>query len=93
MHRSAPFWQSSLYRLNADKKLFRLLTFACLLSGTGGGGGTLFALGLVPLIVERRFAVLADVPSSCGRASGGESDFDLLYEWFFVRADLVGASR
>ena len=80
MHRSAPSRQPSLYRLNADKKLFLLLTFACLLSGTGGGGGTLFALGLLPLTVERRFAVLGDALAFCGRASGGESAFDLLRE-------------
>ena len=93
MHRSAPSWQASLYRLNADKKLFRLLTFACLLSGTGGGGGTLFAPGLLPLTVERRFAVLAAALSACGRASGGEFDFDLLREWLFAKANLGGASR
>ena len=85
--------QPPLSRLNADIKLFRLLTFTCLPSGTGGGGGTLFAPGLVPLTVERRFAVLADVPSSCGRACGGDCDFELLREWLLARADLGGVSR
>jgi hypothetical protein len=93
VHRDAPFRRSLLYRLNADRKLFRLLTFACLLSGTGGGGGTLFALGLVPLTVERRFAVLAAALSPCGSASGGESDFDLLREWLFARVGFDGVSR
>jgi len=83
---------ATLYRLNADKKLFRLLTFACLLSGTGGGGGTLFVLE-TPLAVERRFAVFAAVPSSCGKASGGDCDLDLLREWLFANADLGGFSR
>jgi hypothetical protein len=67
-----------LYRLNADKKLFRLLTFASLLAGTGGGGGTLLGIA-APLAVERRFAVLDAVLSSRGRASGGDCD-DLLRE-------------
>lgn len=53
----------------------------------------MFAPGLLPLTVERRFAVLAAAPSACGRASGGESDFDLLREWLFARADFGGASR
>jgi hypothetical protein len=82
------------FDLNADKKLFRLLIFACLLSGTGGGGGTL--LECEPLFaVERRFAVLAAVPSSCGNgnASGGDDVFDLLREWLLTRADLGGFSR
>jgi hypothetical protein len=70
-----------------------LLTFACLLSGTGGGGGTLFALGLVPLTVERRFAVFAAALSPCGSASGGESAFDLLREWLFARVGFDGVSR
>jgi hypothetical protein len=83
---------STRYRLKADRKLFRLLTFASLLTGTGGGGGTLLVLEL-PLTVERRFAVLAAVPSSCGKASGGDCDFDLLREWLFAKADLGGFSR
>jgi hypothetical protein len=46
-----------------------------------------------PFAVERRFAVLAAVPSSCGSASGGDDDFDLLREWLLARADLGGLSR
>lgn len=48
----------------------------------------------LPFAVERRFAVLAAVPSSCGKASGGDDDvFDLVREWLLARADLGGFSR
>lgn len=80
------------YFLKADKKLFRLLTFACLVSGTGGGCGVLaFTAAAVALLVavvltvERRFAVLA---GSCGRAWGGDWDLDLLRAG--ARTDFVG---
>jgi hypothetical protein len=85
----------ALYRdLKADRKLFLLLIFACLLSGTGGGGGTLLECE-PPFAVDRRLAVFAAVPSSCGNgnASGGDEVFDLLREWLLARADLGGFSR
>jgi len=55
--------------LKAAKKLFRLLTFACLVSGTGGGCGTFFGAFVEFAAVVRRFAVLA---GSCGKAWGGD---------------------
>jgi hypothetical protein len=75
--------------LKADKKLFRLLTLAGLASGTGGGCGIFFAAAVAEVVtVERRFAVFA---GSCGKARGGDWDFDLLREG--ARADLGGLSR
>jgi hypothetical protein len=81
--------------LKADMKLFRLLTFAGLVSGTGGGCGAFFAVAVAVtvaelLTVERRFAVLAGSWAwAWGKAWGGDWDFDLLREC--ASADLGAA--
>jgi phage shock protein PspC (stress-responsive transcriptional regulator) len=79
--------------LKADKKLFRLLTFAGLVSGTGGGCGIFLDVAvtvvvlLLVLTVERRFAVFA---GSCGKAWDGDWESDLSREG--ASADLGAAS-